>query len=269
MVSVTTRRRVSAILLPMILVLTGGALVARAASAPPTTATALAPQRPVIVIHSDPGAVHAASASSASGSSAAAAAPQATAPDAVGQPRSLPVYVPPPQGGDTCESVTLPHPSGFTSMGGTGSDTITQPDGSSSTYIAYTRHASLQLVCLRATGDGGVETQAVLEATGADDPSTYDFLMSPSGVTLVSLDPGRAETPSDFLATNQRLASWPTNGCGRVVRSDLGPRHASIDDTFCFSPNGAIRHVDLHERATGSDGVSRNLQVSFDLFPNG
>jgi hypothetical protein len=264
---VNARHTVVALLLPVTLILTGGALAARAASAPSTSTTPIAWHRPLITVHSDAAVVHPAMGPALQ--PAAAVGASGGAPDGTGQARPQPHYVLPPSGADSCEAQPVPHPVGFTAMGGTGTDTITQPNGSSATYTAYTRHAAQQAVCLRSTADGGVEVQVIIQAVGAIDPSTYDLLIAPDSVTLVSLDPGRAETPSDFLAVNSRLSSWPTSGCGRFTSNDLGPRHAVIDDTLCFSPNGALRHVDLHERATGSDGVSRDLKVSLDSFPNG
>ncbi|HEV3125388.1 MAG TPA: hypothetical protein VG266_12495 [Candidatus Dormibacteraeota bacterium] len=259
------RRSAVTLLLPTILILTtGGALAARAASAPPTPPTAPSPSRPQITVHGDAAVIHPVAAAA----QAPTPQPQTAAPDA-GQAHPQPNYVLPPSHADSCEAQPVPHPVGFTAMGGTGTDTITQPDGSAATYTAYARHASQQAVCLRSTGDGGVEVQVIIEAVEAIDPSTYDLLISPGTVTLVSLDPGRAETPSDFLAVSRQLSAWPTSGCGHFASSDLGPRHAAIDDTFCFSANGALRHVDLNERATGSDGVRRDLRISLDAFPNG
>jgi hypothetical protein len=246
-------------------VLTGGVVAARAAAVPAAPAHLVAPSQPVITVHDD--TVPARPAAAASSNPTAVSASEPTPADA-GIPAGLPAYTP-ARAADSCESQAIPHPTGFASMGGTGTDTITQPNGSTATYPAWRRHAALQYVCLGPAAGGGVEVQAILMAVGADDPSTYTFAMGPAGVTLVNLDPGRAATRADFLAVGQRLDSWPTGGCSRVSIPDLGPRHAVIDDTFCFSANGALRHVDLHERATGTDGVRRDLAVSLDLIPGG
>jgi len=147
-------------------------------------------------------------------------------------------------------------------------DTITQPDGSSATYDVYRRHAPLQWVCLSSQPDGTVDVQGILQPVGGDT-SIYEFTMGPAGVTLVAIQPGRATSVDDLIPVGVSLASWPTGGCGTVHLPDLGPRHASINDTFCFTPGGALRHVDLHERATGATGVSRDLEASLDLFPQG
>ena len=121
---------------------------------------------------------------------------------------------------------------------------------------------------LAPTGDGGVDLQAFLQPVGPDT-SAYEFTMGPSGLVLVSIQPGRAAWGIEPIVLRRPLSAWPSAGCSRVSLAGAGQSHATIDDTFCFAVDGSLRHVTLDERATGSDGTSRDLSGSLDLHPNG
>ena len=114
--------------------------------------------------------------------------------------------------------------------------------------------------CTTALPGGGMEVDAVLQPVGVDE-DVFVFDMSPAGVTLVSITPGRAAQGAQPVAVGQRIAAWPTSGCGSVSRP-------GIDDTFCFRPDGTMRHVDLHEQDSFG-AVTRSISASLDDFPNG
>lgn len=250
-----SRRLLTAI--PLLVAALAGTLGVRAAgplsgAAPAGPATA----RPVITVVPD--AAPAAATPAAPAPARPAAQVRAADARGTGIPNALPAYAL-PGSADPCESQAIPHPTGFTQMGGTGTDVITDR-GTTTSYAVYERHAPLQYVCTNATAGGGVEVDAVLQPIGADE-DTFVFDMSPAGVTLVSITPGRPAKGAQPVAVDRRLAAWPTAGCGSVSLP-------GIDDTFCFHPDGTLRHVDLHEKdAFGA--VSRSISASLDDFPEG
>ena len=247
------------------MVAAGGSAISVKATGGPLSASRVSQDtatRPVITVQRDAAPEHPAA------QPATPAVAHVAAQDAIGAPHALPAFVPGSIRGDACESQSTPHPVGFTQMGGTGTDTITQRSGSSVIYDVYRRHAPLQWVCLSSEPDSTVDIQGILQPVGGD-ASTYEFTMGPAGLTLLAIQPGRSTSVNDMIPVGASLGSWPANGCGSVRIPDLGPRHASIDDTFCFSPTGVLRHVDLHERATDANGVSRDLEASLDDFSQG
>jgi hypothetical protein len=249
----------------LFLVAAGGSAISVKATGGPLAASRVSPAtatHPVITVQTDAAVAHPAA------QPVTPPVPHVAAQDAIGAPHALPAFVPGSIRRDVCESQSTPHPVGFTQMGGTGTDTITQRSGSSVNYDVYKRHAPLQWVCLSSSPDGTVDIQGILQPVGGD-ASTYEFTMGPSGLTLVAVQPGRSTSVNDMIPVGVGLGSWPATGCSSVRIQDLGPRHASIDDTFCFSPNGVLRHVDLHERATDANGVSRDLEASLDDFSQG
>ena len=249
---------------PALALLVGGCLLARAAAAAPAPDPQPVPAaRPVITVHTDTVPAHP---SAAAVPPAARQAQVPPPPPPAARLPGLPATI--PKGGDYCESRPVAHPVGFTQMGGSGSDTISRPGGQTTTYQVYPRDAALQFVCLAPTSDGGVDIQAVLQPVGPDT-SVYEFTMGPSGLVLVSIEPGRAAWGITPVPVGQRLADWPSTGCWRVALADAGTSHATIDDTFCFGADGSLRHVTLNERAAGSDGTTRKLSGSLDLNPGG
>ena len=244
---------------PILAVLAGATfgIHAAATGSAPGAITA-APARPEIVLVPD-GATTRAAATAPARSGAAATPVPAADQRGTGIPNALPAYALPERSTDACESQAVPHPVGFTQMGGSGTDTITDR-GRTTTYTVYERHAPLQFVCTQATADGGVEVDAILQAV-APDADTYVFDISPAGLTLASITAGREAQGAEPVAMGRRIAAWPTGGCGTITAP-------GIDDTFCFSRDGSLRHVDLHERETFG-AVSRDLSASLDAFPAG
>ena len=243
---------------PLLLAALTGTLGVRAAglgSTPP--ATAVTAPRPVITVIPDQAPRAPAAPPSPTRRSAAAAQLPAADARGTGIPNALPAYAPQPA--DACESNAVPHPIGFTQMGGSGTDTVSD-HGATTSYTVYQRHAPLQYVCTNALLGGGVEVDAVLQPVGADE-DTFVFDMSPAGLTLVSLTPGRPAQGAQPIAVDRRIAAWPTTGCGSVSLP-------GIDDTFCFAADGTLRHVDLHEQ-NSFGAVSRSLSASLDDFPRG
>jgi hypothetical protein len=248
-----------AIAVPVLVLLAGASFGVRAAAtgSAPAGITA-APASPEIVLVPDGTGAPAAAAAPARSGTAATPVPAADRRD-TGIPHALPAYALPERTTDACGSQAVPHPVGFTQMGGSGTDTITD-HGRTTTYTVYERHAPLQFVCTQATAGGGVEVDAVLQAV-APDADTYVFDISPAGLTVASITAGREAQGAEPLAVGRRIAAWPTGGCGTVTAP-------GIDDTFCFARDGSLRHVDLHERQTFG-AVSRDLSASLDAFPAG
>ena len=190
--------------------------------------------------------------------------PQEQYADYAGLPSLLPPYRPPASPLPPCDAVAIPHPSGFSEFGGTGGDTVGTPGQGSQTFPAYHSHGSLEAICLESTTSGGVLVDVVVEATPAD-PSEYRFEMGPAGLSLVSVTFGKGVSAADTVPVGIALGAWPQTGCVHAARSGLA-NGDSIDDTFCFDASGALRHFDLHERATESDGTTRAIDESLDRF---
>ena len=233
----------------------GAAAVHAAGSTGAATAVTAAAPAPLITVHQDSVPAHPATPVRA----VATPIPAADAPG-TGLPHALPAYVLPEHAAQDCESASIPHPTGFTQMGGQGTDTVTT-GGSNAVYTVYARHAGTQFVCTQITSAGGVEVDVYLQPVGADE-STYVFDFDPAGVTLVSVTPGRAGFGILPVPVGQRIAAWPTSGCGS----------ASVpgnDDTFCFGAGGTLRHAVLHEHGASAQGTTRDLEATLDAFPQG
>lgn len=194
---------------------------------------------------------------------ASAQAAPATAYD-VRFPKAPPTYRLPEALLDSCDSQSVPHPSGFGVLGGSGHATFTHADGSSVTYTPAARHVPLQVVCLNATSAGDLELDIVVQAVSGDS-SIYHVTVGPSGLVVLDVAAGKLATP---VPVHERLGAWP-GGCGHLTVSGASPGNATLDDTLCFSPSGQLTHIDAHEHSTDAAGTRRDLEVSLDSFPNG
>jgi len=232
------------------------------AAATPDAPPVAAPQPVITIVRDTP---HAAAPLPATAPRAASAPGAMPPPDqsflgaAYGKPSPL------PPAGSSCATQPPVHFDGFASMRGSGQDVVTQPDGSSTSYQAYATHVAAQYTCTEATPSGGLRVMLRIIPVSADQ-STYVFDMGPAGLTLQSIAPGVSQTRGDFLTVNRRLGDWVSPSCLGFAAPDLGPRHAAIDDTFCFAPDGILQHAVLHEKATDVNGIVRDLQVTLDLL---
>ena len=160
----------------------------------------------------------------------------------------------------SCDATAIPHFSGFAELGGSGSETVTRPDGSSATYVPAQRHVSLQTVCTNPTVDGNLELDVIVEHVQGDS-TIYHLTVGPSGFTVLDVTPGKLGAT---VPVHQRLGAWP-GGCDHLTANGS----ASIDDTLCWNAAGQLTHIEAHERSTDTAGVHRVLDDSLDLLPNG